>query len=140
MGCLFVMACGRQKGDNSLLDFTIKKLNKQKGTFQLNDFKDVTWDKVYILGPYTNEKMYDNRLKPYAKDIIASGILTDDGLCFVMLFNGDKLVSEATFDRRTIDFSNTTRFTTNYKLQYYNRDKASFPYHKKEKQYIIDQL
>ncbi|WDF53518.1 hypothetical protein [Mucilaginibacter sp. KACC 22063] len=139
--CLLLVACGKQKGDSALQTFVNTKLVKQKGTLRLSDFKEVKWDKLYVLGPYTNEKMYDARLATNKKAIIDSGVLTDDGVCYLMFFDGNNLVTSAVFERRFVDFSYLTRFSHNMKIEPYDKDKAIFPFEKRNKlQYVIFQL
>ena len=73
--------------DSSVLRSYVKdNLKGDKGILKLSAYKDFDWDKLYILGPYTNERVFDATLKTYTKDILATGVDTDTGICLVMPF------------------------------------------------------
>jgi hypothetical protein len=126
--CFIITSCGKYVGDNALQRFVKAGLKDKKGTLKLSTYNEVDWDKVYILGPYTNKKNLDDNLKAHYTDIIESEVESDDQVCFVMLYKGKDLVGKATFNRRYYDLEALTKFTTNAKIASYSKAEANFPY------------
>lgn len=124
---VIISACNKNV-DSNLLNYVKENLKNNKGTLKLSAYKEVNWNTMYVLGPYTTTKQFDGILKPYQKEILATGIDTDDQICLVMLFNDKKLVSQSIFDRKTIDFERITRFGAGTKIKPVSRDSANFSY------------
>lgn len=137
--CLLLAACS-PFGGGRLKSFVENNLKKDKGTLKLSAYKDVAWDKMYLLGPFTNDRMLDHNLMTYKQNIIKSGILTDDGLCHIMLFNGDKLVDEATFDNERVDLTQLSKIGPNSRYTYYDKAATNFVYKKRNKKTYVVQL
>ncbi|OKS86176.1 hypothetical protein [Mucilaginibacter polytrichastri] len=138
--CFLITSCGKYVGDNALQRFVKSSLkDKKQGTLKLSAYNEVQWDKVYILGPYTNKKNLDADLKAYYTDIIESEVESDDQVCFVMLYKGKELVGKATFNRRYYDLEALTKFTTNAKIAPYSKEDANFPFADVKNIYIIRQ-
>jgi translation initiation factor 6 (eIF-6) len=126
--CLLILSACNKKFDSNLLNYVKENLKNNKGTLKLGAYKEVNWNTMYVLGPYTSTKQLDAVLKPYQKEILATGIDTDDQICLVMLFNDKALVSQSVFDRKTIDFERITRFVAGTKIKPISRDSANFSY------------
>ena len=132
--CLSVLsACTNNVDSGALRSFVKENLKGDKGTLDLSKYKEADWDKVYVLGPYTNERIFDATLKAYKKDILATGVDTETGICLVMLFKGNKMVTQSVFDRKTIDLNYLIKFTTNTLVMPYEKSKAVFRYNKQTK-------
>ncbi len=127
--CLLTFnACKNSVDSSALRSYVKDNLKGDKGILKLSVYNDFDWDKVYILGPYTNERVFDATLKTYTKDILATGVDTDTGICLVMLFKGDKLVTQSIIDRQTADFTSLIKFTTKTMVMPYLRKGANFAY------------
>ncbi|QQL51439.1 hypothetical protein [Mucilaginibacter ginkgonis] len=134
LGLLVLSACTTNIDSGALRNFVKDKLkDKEKGTFNLADYKEGDWDKVYVLGPYTNDRVFDATLKAYKKDIQATGVDTETDICLVMLFKGDKMVTQSVFDRKKIDFNNLVKFTTNTLAMPYKKGATMFGFARKSK-------
>lgn len=126
--CLLILSACNKSADSHLLNYVKESLKDNKGTLKLSAYKEVNWNTMYVLGPYTSTKQLDGILKPYQKEILATGVDTDDQICLVMLFNDKTLVSQSIFDRKTIDFERITRFVANAKIKPISKDSANFTY------------
>ncbi len=139
--CLFILSACNRNVDSNLQNYVKENLKNNKGILKLSSYKEVNWNTVYVLGPYTSTKQLDGVLKPYQKEILATGIDTDDQLCLVMLFNDKTLVSQCIFDRKTIDFERVTRFVAGTKVKPISKDSAIFSYQRPKEYtpYILQQ-
>ncbi|NCD70180.1 hypothetical protein [Mucilaginibacter agri] len=127
--CLFALSACNSKVDSAMQKYVNESLKeKKKGILKLSAYKEVDWDEVYILGPYTSKKQFDGTLQHYEKEILATGVDTDDSICLVMLFKNGKLVGQSIFDRKSIDFASLTHFTTGTKIEPYSKAKANFAF------------
>ena len=126
--CLFILSACNKTTDSRLLNYVKDNLKNNKGTLKLSAYKEVKWNTMYVLGPYTSVKQFDGVLKPYQKEILATGVDTDDQICLVMLFNDKALVGQSIFDRKTIDFERITRFVAGTKIKPISKDSANFTY------------
>ena len=141
--CLLTLnACKRSVDSSELRNYVKNNLKGNKGILKLSTYKDFDWDKLYILGPYTNERVFDKTLKAYAKDILATGVDTDTGICLVMLFKGDKMVTQSIIDRQTADFTSLIKFTTKTMVMPYQKKDANFKYQRagEYKPYMLQEI
>ncbi|MCJ8209695.1 hypothetical protein MUY27_08240 [Mucilaginibacter sp. RS28] len=133
---LLLFSCN-DHGAGKLRGFVEEGLQKDKGILKLSKYNEVKWDKVYVLGPYSSKKMLDKTLAKHYQDIMLAGIFNHDDICLVLLFNGDQLVSQATFDIIRTDLSATSVFTPNDRYAPCPKDSANYPYVKKNRTYIL---
>lgn len=139
---ILLSACSKNLDSGALRKYVKANLKGNSGVLKLSNYKDADWDKVYILGPYTNERVFDATLKTYSKDILATGVDTDTGICLVMLFKGDKMITQSIIDRQTADFTNLIKFTTKTVVMPYTKAQANFSYKRdgEYKPYMLQEI
>jgi hypothetical protein len=124
---LVLLSCvNRIKEDPELTTYIQDKLQKDTTVLSLVDYTPALWNKLYLIGPYTSEKMLDPTLRKYKRDILRTGIGMDDTFFLMALFQNDVMISLTKFQYR-IKVDNSALRWKNNKRTYWTRSESVFP-------------
>jgi hypothetical protein len=124
---LVLFSCfNKNQEDPELTTYIQEKLQKDTTILSLVDYKPALWNKLYLIGPYTNENALDATLRKYKGDILRTNIDTDDGFFLMALFQNDEMVSLTKFQYR-IRLDQSALRWKNKKCTYWTRSESVFP-------------
>jgi len=110
-----------------LTPFLWTELDNANGVISFIGYNEVKWDRLYVIGPYANERNFDRVLMPYKKEIETTGIEMNDHFCVLLLFYKGKLVSLSKVGYTMIDFQKGVK-KIDSTIGYYDKTNAIFKY------------
>lgn len=131
-----ILSCNFIMPPHQLQAYVAAEVKQDKGTIDISRFNKVKWDKLYVIPPYSSEKVFDTLLMKHKRKILHTGIDTDDRMCLIVLFNKSELVDLSEINGM-VDFADAKKYTPDFKLGFYNKQDAVFKYKKGQLHQLI---
>lgn len=131
----FMLSCNNRQ--EKLRHEILESLTRGDGKIKLGALNGLSWNKMYILGPYSRSEMFDATLMKQQNLIESTGISSRDDILLLMFFNNEILAGYTDIKRSDLDSETSSAKPKRY---YDRRQIMIYKKHSRQEGFVINRI